>query len=265
MCRARVRESRRSCTKFDWPKSRHGSRANPSPNVLRPHHRLQPTRRGLTGCGKIHFFYHGARWAPRAVPRHYTLQDAQKGRPARPQRAKWRIVLVPYGEPLSDARTPLADFFRILLLLAGGWVYSALVEPSTTTDIDLLILLDPPSREQIRALVSSLFDSTIIHPNPMALQGISDLANCGNPLRTGSRDRLPSADSAYLRTASEREHTVPFGALQVPMLSIEDLVILKMVAGRLQDRADLEKIRTRERTYASMDVRHRWKTDARTC
>ena len=42
-------------------------------------------------------------------------QDAQKGRPARPQRAKWRIVLLPYGEPLSDARTPLADFFRILL------------------------------------------------------------------------------------------------------------------------------------------------------
>ena len=42
-------------------------------------------------------------------------QDAQKGRPARPQRAKTRIVLVPYGERLNDARTPLADFFRILL------------------------------------------------------------------------------------------------------------------------------------------------------
>ncbi len=42
-------------------------------------------------------------------------KDAQKGRPARPQRTKRRIVLVPYGEPLSDARTPLADFFRILL------------------------------------------------------------------------------------------------------------------------------------------------------
>jgi hypothetical protein len=24
-------------------------------------------------------------------------------------------VLLPYGEPLNDARTPLADFFRILL------------------------------------------------------------------------------------------------------------------------------------------------------
>ena len=59
--------------------------------------------------------HHRARWAPRAVPRQYTLQDAQNGRPARPQRAKGRIVLLRYGEPLSDARTPLADFFRILL------------------------------------------------------------------------------------------------------------------------------------------------------
>ena len=83
---------------------------------------------------------------------YMNLQDAQKGRPARPQQAKRRIVhsypptpslprqaLVPwpYGEPLRFttrgitrvtfvnaaetvrrpclARTPLADFFRILL------------------------------------------------------------------------------------------------------------------------------------------------------
>ncbi|HNP79999.1 MAG TPA: nucleotidyltransferase [Nitrospira sp.] len=166
-----------------------------------------------------------------------------------------------YGEPLSDARTPLADFFRILLTLAGGWVYSALVEPRATTDIDLLILLDPPSREQIQALVSSLFDSTIIHPNPMALQGISIWRIVG--IRSGQEVVIDFllADSAYLRTALERRHTVPFGALQVPMLSIEDLVILKMVAGRLQDRADLEKIRTRQ-TDLRVDWTYvdRWKT-----
>jgi len=46
-------------------------------------------------------------------------QDAQKGRSARPQRAKGTVAL-PTGdcplEPLSDARTPLADFFSILLI-----------------------------------------------------------------------------------------------------------------------------------------------------
>jgi hypothetical protein len=43
------------------------------------------------------------------------MQDAQKGRPARPQRAKRRRRTLRYVEPLSDARTKLAGFFSILL------------------------------------------------------------------------------------------------------------------------------------------------------
>ena len=44
-------------------------------------------------------------------------QDAQKGRPARPQRAKRRRRTLRYVEPLSAARTTLADFFSILLII----------------------------------------------------------------------------------------------------------------------------------------------------
>ena len=157
----------------------------------------------------------------------------------------------------------ISDFNRrgVNYALAGGWAYSALVEPRATTDIDLLILLDPPSREQIQALVSSLFDSTIIHPTPMALQGISIWRSV--VIRSGQEVVIDFllADSAYLRTALERRHTVPFGALQVPMLSLEDLIILKMVAGRLQDRADLEKIRAREADLrVDWTYVERWKT-----
>jgi hypothetical protein len=45
------------------------------------------------------------------------LQDAQKDRPARPQREKARGVPLGYVEGLNDARTKLADFFSILLCL----------------------------------------------------------------------------------------------------------------------------------------------------
>jgi hypothetical protein len=48
-----------------------------------------------------------------------SLQDVQKGRPARPQRAKTRSVPLRYVEPLSDARTKLADFFSILLEMSA--------------------------------------------------------------------------------------------------------------------------------------------------
>ncbi len=157
----------------------------------------------------------------------------------------------------------ITDFNRrgVTYALAGGWAYSALVEPRATTDIDLLILLDPPSREQMQALVSSLFDSTIIHPSPMVFQGISIWRIVG--IRSGQEVVIDFllADSTYLRTALERRQTVPFGTLQVPMLSIEDLVILKMVAGRLQDRADLEKIRARQADLRiNWSYVDRWKT-----
>jgi hypothetical protein len=46
-----------------------------------------------------------------------TTQDAQKGCPARPQRAKKRRRTLRYVELLSEARTPLADFFSILFVV----------------------------------------------------------------------------------------------------------------------------------------------------
>jgi hypothetical protein len=45
----------------------------------------------------------------------YDQQEAQKGRPARPQRVKTRGVPLRYVEGLNDARTKLAAFFSLLL------------------------------------------------------------------------------------------------------------------------------------------------------
>ena len=130
--------------------------------------------------------------------------------------------------------------------LAGGWAYSALVEPRATTDIDLLMLLEQPSHDRIHSLLSPVFDSTVVHPAPMVFQGISIWRCVGI---VGDQEvviDLLLADSVYLRTALARRRTVTFGTLQVPILTIEDLVVLKSWAGRLQDQADLEKIRSRQ-------------------
>ncbi len=157
----------------------------------------------------------------------------------------------------------ITDFNQrgVTYALAGGWAYSALVEPRATTDIDLLILLEPPSREQVQALVSSLFDSTIIHPAPKVFRGISIWRIVGTPVEQEIIVDFLLADSTYLRTALRRRQMVPFGPLQIPMLSIEDLIILKMVAGRLQDRADLEKIHTRQADlHVDWTYVDQWKT-----
>jgi predicted nucleotidyltransferase len=148
-------------------------------------------------------------------------------------------------QALSDLIT---DFNHrgVAYALAGGWAYSALVEPRATTDIDLLILLEQPSREQVELLTSSLFESTVIHPAPMVFQGISIWRIVG--IRSGQEVvvDLLLANSVYLRAALARTRAIPFGSLLIPILTLEDLVILKILAGRLQDRADLEKIRARQ-------------------
>jgi hypothetical protein len=56
--------------------------------------------------------------------------------------------------------------------LAGGWAYSALVEPRATTDIDLP-LLEQPTGDRLQSLLSSLFDLTIVHPSAMVFHGVS--------------------------------------------------------------------------------------------
>jgi hypothetical protein len=142
----------------------------------------------------------------------------------------------------------LAEFDRnnVQYALAGGWAFSALVEPRATTDIDLLILLDSPSQETIHSLVSSVFTSAIVHPTPMKLKGVS-IWRCA-----GLRDKQEVvvdfllADSAFLRSALVRRQRIAFGGQQVSLLTLEDLMLMKMIAGRLQDQADLEKIEARK-------------------
>lgn len=148
-------------------------------------------------------------------------------------------------EALSDL---IAEFNRCAVeyALAGGWAYSALVEPRATTDIDLLILLEQPTRETIQGLLSPVFRSTVVHPAPMRFQGISIWRAIGIRHEQEVVVDLLLADSAFLRSALFRRQTVPFGSTSVSILTLEDLILLKILAGRLQDHADLEKIEARQ-------------------
>lgn len=144
--------------------------------------------------------------------------------------------------------TLITDFNKrgLLYALAGGWAYSALVEPRATTDIDLLMLLDQPRRERLQSLLSSQFDSLVVHSAPMVFHGISIWRTVGICSGREVVVDILLADSEYLQTALERRRIVAFGSLQIPILRIEDLILLKMIAGRLQDQADLEKIMIRQ-------------------
>lgn len=102
--------------------------------------------------------------------------------------------------------TLITDFNRrgIQYALAGGWTYSALVEPRATTDIDVLLLLEQPSRDRLQSLLSSLFDPTIVYPAAMVFHEISIWRCVGIVKNQEVVIDLLLADSEYLQTALSR-------------------------------------------------------------
>lgn len=160
--------------------------------------------------------------------------------------------------------TVLADVIRGMndrgteYALAGGLAYGALVEPRATTDVDLLILLDRPDRETVATLFSSVFESVIPHSDPMVFKRLSIWRVVG--MREGREVivDLLLAQSDFLKSALERKRTVDFQGLALPIVTLEDLIILKAIAGRLQDRADIEKIMQRPELRVDWDYVREW-------
>jgi predicted nucleotidyltransferase len=142
--------------------------------------------------------------------------------------------------------------------LAGGLAYSAPVEPRATTDIALIVLAQDLSVEKIRELFRRTFDSIVPHRAPMAFKTVSIWRLVGiRDNRECIVDLLP-ATSDFLKQSPARKHTVDFLGLALPIVTIEDLIVLKCLAGRLQDKADLEKIVERPSLGIDWDYVKHW-------
>ena len=126
--------------------------------------------------------------------------------------------------------------------LAGGWAYSALVEPRATTDVDLLILLQDPSPGKIAELFSSVFESIVPHSAPVSFKDILIWRVVGIRNNRESIVDPLLARSDFLRNVLARKKTIDFLGMALPIIT----VILKTIAGLLQDHADIERIRQRQ-------------------
>lgn len=142
--------------------------------------------------------------------------------------------------------------------LAGGLAYGALVEPRATTDVDLLVLIENPTQEKVGSLFSGVFDTVVPHSEPMAFKQLSMWRLVG--IR-GEREVIVDlllAQSDFHRKVLQRKRTVGFLGLMLPIVTIEDLVLLKAMAGRLQDLADLERVKQRPDLQIDWDYVQSW-------
>jgi len=150
--------------------------------------------------------------------------------------------------PLSD--DPLISvsdlFFKhgIKFCVAGGWAVSIWGAVRATEDIDLVVLTDPGDHEAIRRILEIRY-RVISHPafffagthtpvwrNVLTAPDIDD--HCVLDIIIATTD--------YVKATVERAVFIEYREVSLPIIALEDLIILKAMAGRTQDRADIEAL-----------------------
>lgn len=140
---------------------------------------------------------------------------------------------------LADAAGML-DARGIAWALIGGLAVSLRGQPRMTVDVDLVVLADV---ERALRLVEEL-GSTPFAP---LFPGVEDVVSRSYilPIRhraTGIRVDLAIGVSGFERDAVGRATPIEIGELHVPVVSVEDLLVMKALAGRPQDDADIRGI-----------------------
>jgi hypothetical protein len=157
-------------------------------------------------------------------------------------------LLEDFQDPLQALLTILRDN-NIPHVVIGGLAVSQLSRPRLTADIDVLTYLDDDSRIP-RLIVSALsagFSLRINEAEQFARQNrVLLLIHKETQIHVNiSLGLLP-----FEREVIDRSTRVSLGELQLPLPSVEDLIILKAVAHR---KIDLQDITTLVETHHNLD------------
>lgn len=137
---------------------------------------------------------------------------------------------------LADAAR-MFDERGIRFALIGGLAVSLRGQPRMTVDVDLVILAAvDEALELVRQIASTPFEPLF--------SGVEEVVAKAYilPLRhrvTGIRVDAAIGMSGFERQAVERAAAVTIGDVRVPVVVVEDLLVMKALAGRPQDEQDI--------------------------
>jgi predicted nucleotidyltransferase len=143
-----------------------------------------------------------------------------------------------------DFRDLLVEFVRsgVRFVLLGGYAVGIHAKPRATKDLDLLVSGEGDNLKRV-ADALTVFGAPAHVVAAAQSMGPTEIVYLGAPpLRI---DILRRADGVDTEQVIQRAGFVELGELRVPVISIEDLILNKRTAARLQDLADvaaLEKV-----------------------
>ena len=149
----------------------------------------------------------------------------------------------------NQVRNSLADIVALLqsrgtpFAVIGGVAVAAHGEPRLTDDVDLVLAIDAEQAlELIRELPGTAFEPLF--------SGVEEVVVRSSilPLRhipSGTTVDLALGLSGFERAAIARARSIDMGPVSPPVVTPEDLLIMKVLASRPRDLDDVEKIALR--------------------
>jgi len=149
------------------------------------------------------------------------------------------------------------DEMRIEYMLVGGLAVGIWGEPRATVDIDFLVSTKTKDFDYLKQKVKESKKFIFIHDDPMTFGKISFLRVTLKRNKDISVDFL-FADDEFKNKALKRKKSVQVKDFKVNISTPEDLIILKLLSGREQDRLDAEKIREIQKEHLDIEYMLKW-------
>jgi predicted nucleotidyltransferase len=161
-------------------------------------------------------------------------------------------------ETLKKTVSALTDA-DIKIALAGGFAYSLYCEPRATVDVDL-VLLTGSSLEEIDVGLRETFVSVYrnLETIEFPLLSINRFLIIEDEEET-VLDILNIKNEEYAKAVAGRIRSIELEEIKVPVVSPEDLYLLKQSSGREQDRLDAARIEEHFADSLDHDYINRWR------
>jgi predicted nucleotidyltransferase len=164
------------------------------------------------------------------------------------------------NNPLVQSLKELCLFFDnvgIEYMLVGGMAIGIWSEPRATVDIDFLVSTRLKDFSALKQKLSESASFIFIHDKPMIFGKISFLRATLKSNSDISVDFL-FADEGFKNEALKRKERVQLSDFSVNIVTPEDLILLKLLSGRKQDRLDAEKILEVQKEHLDREYIQKW-------
>jgi len=164
------------------------------------------------------------------------------------------------NNPLVQSLREICSFLdetSVEYMLVGGMAVGIWAEPRATVDIDLLVSIRLADLDNLRRHLTESGRFIFIHEKPMVFGRISFLRATLRSNADISIDFIFS-DDFFKIEALKRKEVVQLSDFVLNIATPEDLIILKLLSGREQDKLDAMKILQIQKNKLDKDYLQTW-------